>query len=161
MSNEHHTQPSPPRSEDEVLADLRALTERERNEIEPLEALLSSKRAHLKQLERALAALSGEETPKPQAPKPKSRASRAMSGGWQISDQRIALVWGLIRHRTDTFTVNRLSTDTPGISNESMRRAINVLREREYVRAVGRGRGGGTLVAVMPGAADREYPDGV
>lgn len=145
------------RTEEQIVEDLRALAERERLEIDQLEALLTGRRAHLKGLERAMTAISGE-SPEPR--KQRKPHGRASSNDWHISDQKIAEVWNTVRRRGDGFTATSIADETPGLSPESTRRALTILREQEFVRVTGRGRGGGVLMGVMPDAIEREYePD--
>lgn len=140
-----------------IVADLRAQLERERDLQQRLSAQTEASRERLKRMEKTIRVLDGETATKPAQRQP---SGPPKPGGWQLSDRKIAAIWDVIRHRTDTFTANRLGEQTPGVSAESARRACTVLREREYLRAVGKNRGGGVLLTVMPGAADREYPDG-
>jgi hypothetical protein len=84
----------------------------------------------------------------------KPTANRKGGGkGWTISDAKVAQVWEIIRAREDaTFTASQLVA--PGLSSESVRRSIEILRRQELLRRAGSTRGGGTLWALMPDARD-------
>lgn len=131
------------------VANMRVLLEGERDLERRLTTLVEGSRERRKRLEKVIETL--EPSPKP------ARRDRSGSNDWHVSDEKIAEVWELVRHRTDTFTAAGVSADTPGLSPESARRALQTLRERELLRMAGTGRGGGKLLAVMPGATEHEY----
>jgi hypothetical protein len=90
----------------------------------------------------------------------KPAPKKSQAGRWTISDKKVAQVWEQVRRLDGTFTAASVAQDQPGLSPESARRALALLRERELVRVTGTGRGGGTLLAVMPGAGEQELSDG-
>lgn len=130
------------------VENMRALLEGERNLERRLSAQLEASRDRRRRLEKVVALLTGEtDTRGGHGPKQPGK-------GWSISDGKIAEVWELVRHRTDSFTSGGLASATPGLSPESARRALLILRERELLRIAGTARGGGSLLAIMPGAAE-------
>lgn len=137
-----------------VIAELRDLLTDEQRIHDDLAEQLAAARTRRDGYQRALRELTGEPK-RATTSKPKS----SKDGSWVISDKKIATVWESVRHRTDTFTAANVAEGTPGLSPESARRALHVLRERELLRAAGTGRGGGTLLAVMPGAGEQELAD--
>lgn len=96
-----------------------------------------------KRLTRALEALV------PSAPK-----NPANGKGWTISDEKVAAVLEVIRAMdADEFTAADVEKAAgTGTSGESARRACEILRQREVLRLVRTGRGGGKVLALMPDA---------
>jgi CRP-like cAMP-binding protein len=135
-----------------IVDELRELRENEARIIRELTAQLGEAKARRDSYERAAAALAGQTRPAPKAPK-------STGGGrkynWHISDGKVAEIEARIRELAPTiddgrFTAALIGRETPGMSPETVRRAIAVLREREVVRAAGAARGGGTYFALMP-----------
>lgn len=130
-------------------AGLRELLDREGLEVARLQAELADARAREQRVQRAIDILEGN-TPQARAAATRIR-KRPGPDNWTISEAKIAEVWAHIRGRTEPFTVNGLAKAAPGLSAESARRAIGVLRERELVRVSGRAQTGGRLLLPMPG----------
>lgn len=137
-----------------IAGELRELLESEEELHDELAEQVAESRRRRDGFRRALEQLTGE--PKRAVAKGKAQAAAR----WTISDKKVAQVWEHVRRLDGTFTAASVAADAPGLSPESARRALSLLRERELVRATGTGRGGGTLLAVMPGAGEQELTDG-
>jgi uncharacterized membrane protein YccC len=135
-----------------IAGELRELLETEEELHDELAEQVADSRKRRDGYRRALEQLTGES--KKPAPK------KSQAGRWTISDKKVAQVWEQVRRLDGTFTAASVAQDQPGLSPESARRALSLLRERELVRVTGTGRGGGTLLAVMPGAGEQELSDG-
>jgi hypothetical protein len=146
---------TPPRPEQ--LADgLRRLAEVEQAEFERVSTQLAEIRERRDRYQRSLEALTQEVRPArpPQIRAGNKRRWREMKD-WHISDERVAMVETRFRELVAETEDGRLAGGTlakatPGISPETARRALNVLREREVVRLAGTGRGGAIYFALMP-----------
>ena len=133
--------------------ELRGMLEREAHELERLKAKLDEVRKRHARVQRAIDVLSGETS---QAKAARTRMRTPRSNDWHVSAEKIEQVWQHVRGRTQPFSVNGLAAELDGISNESTRKAMNVLRERELVRVTGAARGGGNLLLPMPNTDDVE-----
>lgn len=134
---------------DSEVATMRAMLEDERALEQRLAEQAEAARNRRRRLEKVVEILSGEQ--------PKAKPMTPGPGAWRVSDQKLGRVWDLMRQQTEPFTVGGLAAVTPGLSAGTARRAADVFRERELLRVVGRGRGGGTLFAVMPGASELDH----
>ena len=110
--------------------------------------------ADVRSIRKAMEALTGEAPAKTAS---KSLRKSRDNNRWQISEAKIQEVWNIVRAIDDeTFTTNSVATAQPGLSQESARRALDILRERQLIRLAGKARGGGKLLAIMPGAEDTD-----
>lgn len=140
---------------DEALrAQLHALVDRARAEREDHETKAAAARAQERRYERALAALEDEPKGKP-GPKPK----KSGSNDWSISEQKVESVYQrfvVLRAESPDvpITAGYLADNTPKLSPETARRALNELRAQERVRISGTTRGGGKKWDLMPEAED-------
>lgn len=105
------------------------------------EAALAEARGRRARIQRAIDTL--QATPKVKRPAAK---------GWIIGEEKVSQVQSFMAVRTEPITVPELALEI-GISRESARRSLMVLRERDLVRQSGKrpGRGGGQkLFLPMP-----------
>lgn len=143
-------------SEEQVIAELRSLLAHERAERLEAEAKAAAARERERRYERALTTLEG---PKETSPaKSPYRGYKPQPGEWHVSDEKVEQVWRrflVVREEVgEPLSPGHLAKMSSRLSAETARRALNTLREREQVRLVGTGRGGGKLYDVMPGADD-------
>lgn len=141
------------RAEDQIVQRLQALVDLGSDEVRRLENELATAKQGRERYRRALQALTGGSEKK--APKQPS------GGSWRISDERVEFVLRRFKEvapqrQGGMVTPTQLSDVTDGISGETVRRAFEVLRQRELIRAAGNTRGGGQLYALMPEADDGE-----
>lgn len=132
-----------------VTDELRALLDEETSHCDELATRLAEARKRRDGYQRALRQLTGEEPPAatPTKPKPKPQ-------DWVLSQAKVDQVWEVVRARDGVFSV-RETAEAAGVSNETARRALTALRERELVRlTASRSQGGGQRYAVMPGARE-------
>lgn len=136
-----------------ITDELRELLAEVSGHCDELAAQLAEARKRRDGYQRALRQLTGEESPAAAAAKPKQKLDQQ---NWVLSEAKVAQVWEAVRARDGVFTV-REAGEAAGVSNETARRALTALRERELMRLTARrSPGGGQLYAVMPGAAERE-----
>jgi Fic family protein len=134
-----------------VTDELRELLAETSEHCDELSAQLAEARKRRDGYQRALRQLTGEESPAAAA-KPKQKPDQ----NWVPSERRLAQVWEAVRARDGVFSVSETAA-VAGVANDTARRALLALRERELVRLTAtRGQGGGQRYAVMPGAAERE-----
>lgn len=153
--NGNGNQPSFEQSLAEHAAGLRDLLSVERAEVERLKAELDEARTREQRVQKAIDVLLGT-TSQQRSAQTKRASSSPSQHGWQVSEERIALVWAAMRGRTEPTTVTQLAKSVDGVSPETARKAIGKLRERELVRVSGTARGGGALLLPMPGTDDVE-----
>jgi hypothetical protein len=82
------------------------------------------------------------------------------ANNWQISDDRVKAIEARVHallpsspHKVGdvpTITAGWIADNTDGVTPETARRGLNVLRDREVLRVAGTGKGGGVLFALMP-----------
>lgn len=121
---------------------LRKLVEREERMHEELIVHVNACADRLRRLRRALAALTDE----PAKTKPK----RSGTNEWTISPKKVEEVFAAFAQAGTPQTPTQLSGATPGLSSESVQRAIPILRDQGRLRLLGKTRGGGRTYAVMP-----------
>lgn len=127
-------------SMDGQIASIRELVEREERVREALRIHTSACEDRLRRLKRALNALVDE--PVSQArPKPKE---------WNISPEKVEQIYRLFVEAGEPRTPSQLAGPVSGLSNESVAKALVVLRQDGRMRLVGKTRGGGRLYAVVP-----------
>lgn len=132
-----------------IEGELREAIAAERVNRTEAEQVVEASRAREKLLQKALDALTGQ-TSRP----PREHATRKRD--WNISDEKVELVFDAIKRRR--LEVGRAVTQTevadanPGLSPESVRRGLEVLRSQERIRITGKVRGGGNSWDLMPGA---------
>jgi hypothetical protein len=137
---------------DSVTGGFAAQIEREEAMQAELASMLDDSRDRSKRMRKALDSLTAPSpTTKSVATTTKKKAAPA-GGDWAVSDDKVDMILGVIRGLGDgeKFTAAVISKQMPGTSPETARKAINVLREREVIRFVGKGRGGGKLFSLMP-----------
>jgi hypothetical protein len=144
---------------------LRELLDAELNSRDELAQLLERSKERERRITRAIAVLEGginqhAVSSKPAAAKAKPKPKSTL---WDVSEATVERVRvGFMRYWTEQPTPEQPFTQTVlaawmgeqgnGIGGETIRRAMDRLREREVVRVCGTTRGGGKLYAPMPGA---------
>jgi hypothetical protein len=145
---------------------LRELLDAELNSRDELAQLLERSKERERRITRAIAVLEGginqhAVSSKPAAAKAKPKPKKSTL--WDVSEATVERVRvGFLRYWTEQPTPEQPFTQTAlatwmgeqgnGISGETIRRAMDRLREREIVRVCGTTRGGGKLYAPMPEA---------
>jgi hypothetical protein len=130
---------------DSVRGQFATQIERELNIQAELTTLLDASRKRSRAMSKALDSLDGGPAAKP---KPKSSKN---GHEWTVSEAKIQEVVNIMRGTGEPMTAASLGKHD-GLSPESARRALLHLRDREVVRFVRKGRGGGDLFALMPDA---------
>lgn len=143
----HENGSEPESVADEIAGRIRTAIAAEQARRAEAERLVDESRAEERRLQGALDKL------QPPARKRQSRAPG--SHDWQVSDGKVEEVF---RHFVELreqdpdarISAGYLAEHTPGLSPESARRALYVLRERERIRISGKTRGGGVSWDLMP-----------
>jgi response regulator of citrate/malate metabolism len=107
------------------------------------EAALAEARGRRARIQRAIDTLQGT---------PKAARAKKVTKGWIIGEPKVEQVRALMVTRDEPVTVGEMAKET-GMTRESARRALKVLRDRDLVRMTGKrpGRGGGQeLFMPMP-----------
>ena len=128
-----------------IVTELQAELATEDAAVGQAEAALAEARGKRAKIQRAIDVL--QSTPK---------AKRPASKGWMIGEEKVSQVQSFMEVRQEPITVPELATEI-GISRESARRSLMVLRDRDLVRISGKrpGRGGGQkLYLPMPELTD-------
>jgi integrase len=135
--------------------DLQELLEAEQHVRDELEDALAASRDREKALVRALSALQ-DEPAAPAAPtKAKAKAKAKQQTTPLVSEDKVERVLQALVTLSGDGPVTRTQiVERTAIGHEAVRRALDLLREREAIRVAGRGRGGGILWAPMPVADD-------
>lgn len=133
-------------SEEALISQLRALVAQEETNREEAERIVNESRLRQRRYERALSTLEGP------SPKP---APKRDKNDWTISAEKVESVYRRFVEVREQYpdkqvTASLLSSQTPGLSPETARRALLELREQERVRVAGKVRGGGTHFDLMP-----------
>lgn len=146
---------------------LREELTRASNQRMDLERLLAVAKNNERRLAKAIMSLEGEtDAPKPSTSSTpaKSKSKNKATGKaekWNVSDATVERVWNaFLRYSQlmngEPFTMTTLARwmgeQGEGIGGETVRRAVDRLRDTERVRKCGTTRGGGLLWAPMPGA---------
>lgn len=145
-----------------MAAELRELIAAEQAGRAEYERLVEDSRARERQLQKVLAGLEGQAPTKPGPKGPKRGAAVKV---WRVSDERVAAVWQTVQRvvadSEDGTFVSQHVFDAmyPGVSRETVTKAVEALRERELIRRVGSVRGGGSRWALMPGAEGQSVTD--
>jgi hypothetical protein len=118
---------------------------------EELSELLEASRARSKRMRKAMDSLTNTSSTATTLPTKKKARKRSSGDNWSISDKKVDEVLHAIHGLGEgaTFTASILGK-AEGLSPDTARKAIEVLREREVVRFVSTTRGGGKLFALMP-----------
>jgi integrase len=133
--------------------DLQELLEAEQHVRDELEDALAASRDREKALVRALSALQ-DEPAAPAAPT-KAKAKAKQQTTPLVSEDKVERVLQALVTLSGDGPVTRTQiVERTAIGHEAVRRALDLLREREAIRVAGRGRGGGILWAPMPVADD-------
>ena len=128
-----------------IVAELQEELAQEDAAVGQAEAALAEARGRRAKIQRAIDVLNA--TPK---------GKRPASKGWNIGEEKVSQVQSFMEVRQEPITVPELATEI-GISRESARRSLMVLRDRDLVRISGKrpGRGGGQkLYLPMPELTD-------
>jgi hypothetical protein len=84
-------------------------------------------------------------------------AKRSKGDDWRPSDEKVDIVWQAFREawrqNPKPLTHTALGKQLP-MGPDTLRKAFDVLRERELIRVAGTARGGGKLWALMPASED-------
>jgi DNA-binding transcriptional ArsR family regulator len=142
-----------------IVDELRGLRDSEQRLVDEFTRQAGEARARVSNYQRALDALGSRKRTAPAKPKlAPVKASRKQD--WQVSDvkveevrRRVVALMPESPHKVGevpVVTAAYVAERTDGLSPESVRQALQVLREREVVRIAGTGRGGGKLFALMP-----------
>lgn len=151
------------RTASRIVDELTDLRDAERNLVNELTRQAGEARARQTSYERALTAL-GARTRRAPAAAPAAKPSggrKDRTKEWQVSDAKVAVVERRLRELLPTsphkagngvaaVTAGWVADNTDGLTPESAKKALAVLREREVVRVAGTSRGGGVLFALMP-----------
>jgi response regulator of citrate/malate metabolism len=125
-----------------IVEDLQAELARGAGAVEAAQAALAEAKAKQLRIRRAIDTLTGV--------KAKAASRPAKKGDWVIGEDKVQRVQALIATKSEPVTSRELATEI-GISNDSVRRALELLRERDLVGYRGvRGRGGAKLYMAMP-----------
>lgn len=153
------------RTKDRIVDELTDLRDSEQGLVGELTRQASEARARCANYQRAIDALStrGKRTPAPVKAKPAPKG-RASAQNQPIADEKVELIRQRAvellpgsPHRVGdvhAITAGWLAENTDGLSPETARRGLLVLRDREVVRVAGSGKGGGVLYALMPEGSD-------
>lgn len=158
---------------DDHVLDLRNLLTRESQRRAMLEHLLAQAKEHERRIAKAILVLDGDSAQSPATPTStasptngRGKAKRPLSKtDWTISEGRVAQVLADLErwqgeHPGEGITPTQfqrwMRAQGQGAGVETLMRAFVKLRERELIRVAGRTRGGGTLYALMPRAADED-----
>jgi response regulator of citrate/malate metabolism len=129
-----------------IVEELQAELAAEDAAVGQAEAALAEARGRRAKIQRAIDVLDG--TPKAKrAPKTK---------GWIIGEEKVSQVQSFMEVRSEPITISGVAEEL-GISRESVRRSLKVLRDRDLIRVSGKqpGRGGGQdLFMPMPELTD-------
>lgn len=150
---------------DDQIASMRKLLADELSGRRELERLLDESKERERRMARVIAILDGGAATPAQAKAQatgKQRGAKKGNGDWNVSDETVERVrMAFVRYAettdepvTRTKLAAWMSQHDDGIGGETIRRATEVLREREIVRKCGTTRGGGGLYTLMPGVAD-------
>jgi hypothetical protein len=146
---------------DALVADLELGIAAEEHGRAELERLIHDSKTRESRMRKALTALDAS-PPASSAPKP----AKPDGHGWAVSDARVAWVlekfkeWlatepeGLHTKTALSEWINETAhaRGEQGVAHETVGKALEVLREREFVRVTGATRGGGKTWALMPNA---------
>ena len=83
-------------------------------------------------------------------------AKKPSAANWKVGEDKIEAVYGVLQSAEGSLTLTDLTTRT-GISKETVRRAVYVLRSQDRIRKTGRTKVGSQKVdtfAVMPQAVN-------
>ena len=151
------------------IADLHEMLDDELKGRRELEVLLDRSKERERRLVRAIAVLehgSANATqtttakPKAAAPKSQGKGAKKSDGSWNIGESTVERVLQGFKDYAEahpdqpsytmTMVAAWMGSQGQGVGGETIRRAVNALREREQLRKAGTTRGGGTLYALMP-----------
>jgi hypothetical protein len=97
----------------------------------------------------AIDALAGIGADKPVKPKKRTGNGHGKHN-WQASEESIEKVLAAMKAWPEETCTQTQLTQAASLAPETVRRAVDALRERELVRVAGTTRGGGKLLALMP-----------
>jgi hypothetical protein len=136
-----------------LVDELRDLVAVEQGIYEDLKAQADQAKGRRDGYQRALDHIQGAAKVAAAAPK----SPKKKSALWAPSEDKIDMVWQAIREASaqgpDPITQTTLVGELP-MGADTVRKAFEVLRERELIRVAGRARGGGKLWALMPASPD-------
>src|SRR5262245_1814476 len=118
---------------------LRGLVEREERVREELTVHMDACHDRLRRLKRALTALTDEPAP----------VKKKDGNDWSVSARKVEEVYAAFVRVDVPISASKLAERTEGLSSESVRRAIEVLRKDGRLRLVGKTAGGGRSFAVI------------
>lgn len=144
-------------SEDVLVQQLRGLIAQERGQREKAERQVADSRNRERRYQRALTALEAQQIERESLARA-DRRTKAKHQDWAVSDKKVQQVYEAMvklatQDPTRPLTITYIDRQTPGISAEAVRKAMEVLRAQERVRITGKKMpGGGVVWGLMPEA---------
>lgn len=140
----------------EQATSLRALLDQERASEEDLAVSLAQARDNITRLERAIKALTDEPVTSPTKDSPTPAPKKSGTATWMPKEERVTTVRAYVEEHfgpEDDIT-SRQIMDGCRMSNETARKCLDILRQREFVRLIRPGRPGASRAwRRMPHAA--------